>query len=59
MVNDRRSFSKLVVPGLFSLTYLLFIIWMSRDCLQCTSRPISASSIPQLCGGGSHQWSCL
>lgn len=61
MDNDIGNSSKLAVPGRFSLTYLLFIIWLIRDCLQCASLPTPTRSIPHLgtgvgVGGVSHQW---
>lgn len=45
MLNDIGGSCKLVVPGRFSLTYLLFIISLIKDCLQCVSLPIPTTSV--------------
>lgn len=45
MLNDIGGSCKLVVPGCFSLTYLLFIISLIKDCLQCASIPILTISV--------------
>lgn len=48
MLNDIGGFCKLVVPGCFSLTYLLFIILLIKGCLQCASLPILTISVSLL-----------